>query len=142
MLNIILIDQAEMFGMAQIHQLRGRVGRGRQDGICILLYKNTLKEHGYQRLLAIKATHDGFDIAEKDLNLRGGGDIQEKKQYGYQNFLFFNLYEHKALVDIAISEARNILKKDPHLKTERGKRIINLLYIFEKNKAIDLISAG
>lgn len=140
--NIILIDQAEMFGMAQIHQLRGRVGRGSEDGICILLYKNTLKEYAYQRLLAVKETYDGFDIAEKDLNLRGGGDIQGKKQYGYQNFIFFNIYVHKALIDIAVLEAYDILKKDPYLKNERGKRIINLLYIFEKNKAVDLISAG
>jgi ATP-dependent DNA helicase RecG len=128
--------------MAQIHQLRGRVGRGKEDGVCILLYKNTLKEYSYQRLLAIKETDDGFDIAEKDLALRGGGEVLGIKQYGYQNFVFFDIYKHKVLINIAIIEANNILKNDPSLSSNRGKKLVNLLYLFGKSEAVDLISAG
>ncbi len=140
--NVILIDQAERFGMAQIHQLRGRVGRGKEDGTCILLYKNTLKEYSYQRLLTVKETYDGFDIAEKDLLLRGGGDILGKRQYGSQNFIFFDIYKHKVLVKIATLEAQNILKNDPMLISEKGKKLLTLLYLFNKTEAVDLISAG
>lgn len=140
--NIMLIDQAERFGMAQIHQLRGRIGRGNKNGVCILLYKENLKEYSYERLLTIKSSYDGFDIANKDLQMRGGGDILEKKQYGYKNFIFFDIFIHKDLVSLAIKEAKTILKEDPLLKNERGKRLISLLLLFSKNKAVDLISAG
>ncbi len=140
--NIILIDHADRFGLAQIHQLRGRVGRGNKNGICILLYKEPLTENSLTRLMILKNSSDGFEIAEKDLLMRGGGEVLGKRQYGFENFLFFDLMSHKNLIDIAIKEAYTILNIDPKLKTERGKALINLLYLFEKNKAINLISAG
>ena len=140
--NIILIDHADRFGLAQIHQLRGRVGRGNENGICILLYKEPLTETALSRLITLKKSSDGFEIAEKDLIMRGGGEALGKKQYGFEMFLFFDLITHKNLINIAIKEAKEILKVDPKLQTERGRALIELLYLFEKNKAINLISAG
>ena len=140
--NVILIDHADRFGLAQIHQLRGRVGRGNENGICILLYKEPLTENSLNRLMTLKKSSDGFEIAEKDLIMRGGGEVLGKKQYGFEMFLFFDLMIHKNLIDIAINEAKNILIVDPEFQTKRGKALIELLYLFEKNKAINLISAG
>ncbi|MDA9655151.1 helicase-related protein, partial [Pelagibacteraceae bacterium] len=140
--NIILIDHADRFGLAQIHQLRGRVGRGNENGICILLYKEPLTETALNRLITLKKSSDGFEIAEKDLIMRGGGEALGKKQYGFEIFLFFDLITHKKLINVAVNEAKEILEVDPKLQTERGRALIELLYLFEKNKAINLISAG
>ncbi len=140
--NIILIDHADRFGLAQIHQLRGRVGRGTENGICILMYNEPINEISYERLKILKESDNGFEIAEKDLLLRGGGEILGKKQYGYEVFKFFDLLHHKTLLEMAITEADSIILKDPFLESSRGKLLINLLYLFEKEKALNLISAG
>jgi len=140
--NIIIIDHADRFGLAQIHQLRGRVGRGKKNGTCILLYKEPLNEIAKERLIVIKNSYDGFDLSEKDLIMRGGGEILGKNQYGYEDFIFFNISIHQDLLKMAALEATEILNNDPNLVSDRGKKLIELLYLFEKNKAIDFISAG
>ena len=140
--NIIIIDHADRFGLAQIHQLRGRVGRGKKNGTCILLYKEPLSETAKERLLVIKNSYDGFDLSEKDLIMRGGGEILGKNQYGYEDFIFFDISIHQDLLKMATLEATEILDNDANLVSDRGKKLIELLYLFEKNKAIDFISAG
>ena len=140
--NIIIIDHADRFGLAQIHQLRGRVGRGKKNGTCILLYKEPLSETAKERLLVIKNSYDGFDLSEKDLIMRGGGEILGKNQYGYEDFIFFDISIHQDLLKMATLEATEILDYDANLVSDRGKKLIELLYLFEKNKAIDFISAG
>ncbi len=140
--NIILIDHADRFGLAQIHQLRGRVGRGNKDAICILLYKDPLTEIAKERLKTIKESSNGFELAERDLMMRGGGEILGKNQYGFENFIFFDISIHKFLIDMASKEAEKIINEDPCLEKKRGKALIELLYLFKKDKAVDLISAG
>ncbi len=140
--NIILIDNADRFGLAQIHQLRGRVGRGNSDGLCILLYKEPLSDIAIKRLKILKESNNGFDLAEKDMIIRGGGEILGKKQYGFESFIFFDIVKHNDLLILSIAEAKEILKEDPKLISNRGKLLIDLLYLFEKDKAINLISAG
>ena len=140
--NIIIIDHADRFGLAQTHQLRGRVGRGEKNGTCILLYKEPLSETAKERLIVIKNSYDGFELSEKDLIMRGGGEILGKNQYGYEDFIFFDISIHQDLLKMATLEATDILNNDPNLASDRGKKLIDLLYLFEKNKAIDFISAG
>ncbi|PPR27014.1 MAG: ATP-dependent DNA helicase RecG, partial [Alphaproteobacteria bacterium MarineAlpha9_Bin4] len=140
--NIIVIDNANTFGLAQIHQLRGRVGRGENEGICVLLYKNNLSDIALERLSILKESQDGFKIAEKDLQLRGAGEILGTRQYGAEEFKFFNYENHIKLSELAINEARSIIKADPRLETERGKILINFLKLFKKNDATNLLSAG
>lgn len=140
--NIIIIEEAEKFGLAQIHQLRGRVGRGKKPGTCVLLFRNNLSEIAYKRLSIMKSTNNGFLIAEKDLEMRGGGEILGVKQYGYENFTFFDFSLHLKLIKLANDEANSILKKDPFLISKRGYLLRDLLYIFKKHKVLDLLSAG
>ena len=140
--NIMLIDNADRFGLAQIHQLRGRVGRGKKDGLCILLYKEPLNDIAKERLKVVKNSNNGFDLSEKDLIMRGGGDVLGKNQYGFENFIFYNIINHQNLLKMAIMEVNGILNADPNLQSDRGKKLIDLLYLFEKEKAVDLISAG
>ncbi len=140
--NIIIIDNSNKFGLAQIHQLRGRVGRGKNNGVCILLYKEPLNENSLNRLKILKTSNNGFEIAESDLLMRGGGDELGKKQYGFEEFKFFDILYHKNLIELSIKEANEIISLDPHLSSSRGLDLINLLYIHKKDKAINLISAG
>ncbi len=140
--NIIVIDHAERFGLAQIHQLRGRVGRGEQQGTCILLYKDNLSEIAFERLSIMKNSQDGFEIAEKDLQLRGGGEVMGTKQYGAEEFKFFNFQNHLTLANLAVNEANDVVSTDPKLTSNRGKELKNLLKIFKKNAASNLIAAG
>ena len=122
--------------------MRGRVGRGNSDGLCILLYKEPLSDIAIKRLKILKESNNGFDLAEKDMIIRGGGEILGKKQYGFESFIFFDIVKHKDLLILSIAEAKEILKEDPKLISNRGKLLIDLLYLFEKDKAINLISAG
>ena len=140
--NIIVIDNANVFGLAQIHQLRGRVGRGEKEGSCILLYQSNLTDLALERLAILKNSQNGFEIAEKDLELRGSGELMGTKQYGAEDFKFFNYESHFKLAQIAIDEAREIVESDPLLKGKRGDQLINLLKIFKKTDATNLLAAG
>ena len=140
--TVMVIEQAERFGLAQLHQLRGRVGRGTKPGSCLLLYKPPLGEAAKARLKILRETDDGFRIAEEDLRLRGGGEILGTRQSGLPIFRIADLAEHSRLLAIARKEAELILQTEPTLSSERGSALRLLLYLFERDRAIRLISAG
>lgn len=140
--TIIVIEHAERFGLAQLHQLRGRVGRGDKASTCLLLYKGPLGETAKARLTIMRETNDGFLIAEEDLRLRGEGEILGTRQSGLPGFRIANIEAHGALMDVARDDARLILEKDPELTSERGQALRVLLYLFSRDDAIRLLRAG
>ena len=140
--TIIFIEHAERFGLSQLHQLRGRVGRGDKQSTCILLYANKLGESSVARLKVMKDNHDGFKIAEEDLKLRGSGEVLGTRQSGMPSFHFAELPEHFDLLEGARQEARGIIKNDPQLTSQRGKNLKLLLSLFEYDETIEYISAG
>ena len=140
--TIMVIEHAERFGLAQLHQLRGRVGRGAGQSICLLLYKGPLSEAAKARLMTLRQTEDGFRIAEEDLRLRGEGEILGTRQAGLPGFRLADLSAHARLLAIARDDAELILRRDPELSGERGKALRALLYLFERDEAIRLLRAG
>ena len=118
--NTIMVLHAELFGLSQLHQLRGRVGRGDKPSSCILLYRAPLTEAGKDRLDILRRTTDGFEIAEADLRLRGAGDLLGVKQSGAAEFRALDLLEHASLIEIARTDAKAILSGDPALASPRG----------------------
>lgn len=128
--TIMVIEHAERFGLAQLHQLRGRVGRGNETSRCILLYDTACSEIAKERLATIRSTNDGFKIAEEDLRLRGAGDVLGTKQTGLPPFHFLNLALHGKLIRMARDDARHVLHQDPYLESERGKACRILLELF------------
>jgi superfamily II DNA or RNA helicase len=120
--SIMVVEHAERFGLAQLHQLRGRVGRGSARSSCMLIYQDPLGPTAKQRLAALRATDDGFVIAEEDLRLRGAGELLGTKQSGMPEFHFADLTVHAELLAAARDDARLILHKDPELKSPREKR--------------------
>jgi ATP-dependent DNA helicase RecG len=140
--SIIIIEHAERFGLAQLHQLRGRVGRGAKESSCILLYRQPLSETARERLAVMRRTEDGFVIAEEDLRLRGGGEVLGTRQSGLPLFRIARLPEHEALLQAARDEARLILTRDPELKGEGAETLKLLLYLFERDDAVRLMRAG
>jgi ATP-dependent DNA helicase RecG len=140
--TIMVIEHAERFGLAQLHQLRGRVGRGGDRSTCLLLYKSPLGETAEARLKIMRATEDGFRIAEEDLKLRGEGDLLGVKQSGVPGFRFARLGAHSALLAVARDDARLVLDRDPELSSPRGEAIRTLLYLFERDEAVRLIRSG
>jgi ATP-dependent DNA helicase RecG len=140
--TIMVIEHAERFGLAQLHQLRGRVGRGDEASSCILLYKGPLSENGNARLNIMRETEDGFVIAEEDLRLRGEGELLGTRQSGTPGFQLASLEAHGDLLEIARKDAAYILNQDPNLETERGERIRELLYFFRRDEAIRFLRAG
>lgn len=140
--TIIVIEHAERFGLAQLHQLRGRVGRGDQASHCILLYKAPLNPVSKERLNVMRQSNDGFLLAEKDLELRGSGDILGTRQSGMALFQFTDLSSHKDLIYAAADDIELILNKDPQLQSRRGEALRTLLYLFEKDAAIHLLASG
>lgn len=140
--TIIVIEHAERFGLAQLHQLRGRVGRGDKPSSCVLLYKGPLGETAGARLNIMRQTNDGFLIAEEDLKLRGGGEILGTRQSGTPGFRIARADEHADLMEVARDDARLILEKDPDLETPRGEALRCLLYLFGRDAAIRLLRAG
>jgi ATP-dependent DNA helicase RecG len=140
--TIMVIENAERFGLAQLHQLRGRVGRGSEASTCLLLYREPLSEMGKARLKVIRETTDGFRIAEEDLRLRGEGDVLGVRQSGLPGYRIARSDVHAQLIAQARDEALRIMKANPKLEGERGEALRCLLYLFERDEAIPLIGAG
>ena len=140
--TIMVIENAERFGLAQLHQLRGRIGRGSEASTCLLLYKEPLNEMSTARLKVIRETTDGFRIAEEDLKLRGEGDVLGVRQSGLPGYRIARSEVHAQLITQARDEALRILKDNPKLKGERGEALRCLLYLYERDEAIPLIGAG
>jgi ATP-dependent DNA helicase RecG len=140
--TIMVIENAERFGLAQLHQLRGRIGRGSEASTCLLLYKEPLNEMSTARLKVIRETTDGFRIAEEDLKLRGEGDVLGIRQSGLPGYRIARSEVHGQLITQARDEALRILKDNPKLKGERGEALRCLLYLYERDEAIPLIGAG
>jgi ATP-dependent DNA helicase RecG len=140
--SIMIIEHAERFGLAQLHQLRGRVGRGSQRSACLLLYKDPLSQTAQARLDTIKSTEDGFEIAEKDLELRGQGDLLGTRQSGMPGYRLAVPDVHRHLLDYAHDEAKALLARNPGLVGVDGEAARVLLYVFRRDLAIPLIRAG
>ncbi len=140
--TIMVIEHAERFGLAQLHQLRGRVGRGRGESSCLLLYKGPLGEAAGARLTTLRQTEDGFRIAEEDLRLRGEGEILGVRQAGLPGFRLADIVAHARLLATARDDAELILRRDPDLTSERGQALRVLLYLFERDEAVKLLRAG
>jgi len=140
--TIMIIEHAERFGLAQLHQLRGRVGRGSQRSACLLLYKEPLSETAKSRLETIKRTEDGFEIAEKDLELRGQGDVLGTRQSGMPGYRLAVPDVHRHLLEWAHEDAREALSRNRGLTGAEGEALRTLLYLFRKDLAIPLLRAG
>ncbi|MBO9449452.1 ATP-dependent DNA helicase RecG [Tropicibacter sp. R16_0] len=140
--TIMVIERAEIFGLAQLHQLRGRVGRGDAESTCLLMYQAPLSETGRKRLEVLRETEDGFRIAETDLQMRGAGDLIGTAQSGLPRFRIADLERQASLMAVAQSDARALLAADPDLSTERGQAARVLLWLMKQDQAIRLISVG
>ncbi|WP_037088666.1 ATP-dependent DNA helicase RecG [Rhizobium sp. CF080] len=140
--TIMVIEHAERFGLAQLHQLRGRVGRGDEASTCILLYKGPLSETGRARLSILRDSEDGFLIAEEDLKLRGEGELLGTRQSGTPGFRIASLEAHADLLEIARKDAAYLLERDPELTSERGQNMRVLLYLHRRDEAIRFLRAG
>ena len=140
--TIMIIEQAERFGLAQLHQLRGRVGRSSAASRCVLLYHSPISEHGKARLSILRETNDGFRIAEEDLKLRGAGDVLGTRQTGLPSFHFASIAEDTALVTTARDDVKLYLSKDPDLTAPRGQALRLLLNLFDYDHTVRLLKAA
>ena len=140
--TVMVIEHAERFGLAQLHQLRGRVGRGEKPAACLLLYKGPLGETAKARLQVLRESEDGFRLAEEDLRLRGAGDLLGTAQSGFPQFRLADAIVHGDLLAAARDDAKLILETDPDLETDRGKALKILLYLFGRDDAVRLLRAG
>lgn len=129
--NIIIIEHAEKFGLAQLHQLRGRVGRGSKPSFCILIYSNQISKNGMERLKILRSTNDGFILADEDLKIRGSGDIAGTKQSGLPNFKFADFHDHQSLLIQANNQAKQYLQSDPNLSSQKGNLLQELLKLYD-----------
>jgi ATP-dependent DNA helicase RecG len=140
--TIMVIEHAERFGLAQLHQLRGRVGRGSQQSSCILLYQGPLGETAKSRLDMMRKTEDGFLIAEEDLRLRGGGEVLGTRQSGTPEYRVAEVPNFAELIETARADATLILARDPQLTSPRGEALRLLLYLFDCDEAVRLFRSG
>ena len=140
--TVMVIEHADRFGLAQLHQLRGRIGRGAERSTCLLLYRAPLGETAKARLNIMRETEDGFRIAEEDLRLRGEGDVLGTRQSGMPGFQLARIEVHGKLIGAARDDAQLALSRDPTLSSPRGEALRHLLYLFERDEAIRLIRAG
>ena len=140
--TIMVVEQAERFGLAQLHQLRGRVGRGAERSFCLLLYAPPLGETARARLTIMRETEDGFRIAEEDLKIRGAGDLIGTAQSGLPRFRVADLARDGALMELARDDARLVMHGDPDLASDRGKALKALLYLMERDASVRLLKSG
>ncbi|MBT8413514.1 MAG: ATP-dependent DNA helicase RecG, partial [Boseongicola sp.] len=140
--SIMVIERAETFGLAQLHQLRGRVGRGATASTCLLMYQAPLTESGRRRLEILRDSDDGFRIAEEDLAMRGAGDVLGTAQSGMPRFRIADLERQTGLMAMAQKDARRLIEMDPTLQSDRGKAARTLLWLLEQDRAIKMISVG
>jgi ATP-dependent DNA helicase RecG len=140
--TVMVIEHAERFGLAQLHQLRGRIGRGDKPSTCLLLYQSPLGAVAKRRLEILRETEDGFRIAEEDLRLRGAGEVLGTRQSGLPSLRLADLAVHDELIAIAHDDARLVLERDPQLESERGHALRILLYLFRRDEAVQYLRAG
>ena len=140
--SVVVVERAERFGLAQLHQLRGRVGRGDRPSFCLLLYGSPLTETARARLNVMRETDDGFLIAEEDLRLRGAGEMLGTRQSGLPNFRLADLSAHADLIEVARDDARLIVERDAGLETPRGEALRTLLYLFERDAVVRTLRSG
>jgi ATP-dependent DNA helicase RecG len=140
--TVMVIEHAERFGLAQLHQLRGRIGRGSEHSTCLLIYKGPLGETAKARLTIMRETEDGFRIAEEDLKLRGEGDVLGTRQSGMPGFRLARIEVHGKWIGAARDDASMVLARDPTLTSPRGEALRHLLYLFGQDDAVRLIRAG
>jgi ATP-dependent DNA helicase RecG len=140
--TVMVVEHAERFGLAQLHQLRGRIGRGAEASTCLLLYQPPLGEVARQRLQILRDTEDGFRIAEEDLRLRGAGEVLGTRQSGLPVLRLADLARHEALIAVAHDDARLVLARDPDLASPRGRALRTLLYLFRRDEAVQYLRAG
>jgi ATP-dependent DNA helicase RecG len=138
----MVIEHAERFGLAQLHQLRGRVGRGEAASFCLLLHEDWVNDTARRRLTMLRDTDDGFLIADEDFRLRGGGDVLGTRQAGQPGFRLADPVEHEGLLHMAHRDATLLLQKDPGLTSERGRAVRVLLRLFERTAAMRTLAAG
>ncbi|MCH7627690.1 ATP-dependent DNA helicase RecG [Novosphingobium sp.] len=140
--TLMVIEQAERFGLAQLHQLRGRVGRGSQKSTCLLLRGDALSEVGRERLALMRETQDGFQLAEEDLRLRGGGELLGTRQSGDTPFRVADFEQIARLLPLAHDDARLLMERDGGLSSPRGEAARVLLYLFERDWGVQLLRGG
>ncbi len=140
--TVMVVEHAERFGLAQLHQLRGRIGRGERPSTCLLLYALPLTETARARLGILRESDDGFRIAEEDLRLRGAGELLGTRQSGMPQFRLADLMAHADLLAIARDDARLVIERDPELETPRGEALRTLLYLFERDAAVKYLRSG
>ncbi|MGM0421982.1 MAG: ATP-dependent DNA helicase RecG, partial [Pseudomonadota bacterium] len=140
--TVMVIEHAERFGLSQLHQLRGRVGRGAEASTCLFLFSAKSGETARKRLTTIRDTEDGFVIAEEDLKIRGAGEVLGTRQSGLPKFRLAELSIHGDLMQVAQNDARLIIQNDPQLKSERGDALRTLLYLFRKENAVKYLRSG
>ena len=140
--TVMVIEHAERFGLAQLHQLRGRVGRGSAQSFCLLLHEDGLSETMRRRLVLLRDTEDGFLIADEDFRIRGGGDGLGTRQSGLPGFRLADAEQQERLVDIAHQDAAMLLERDPRLEGERGQAVRVLMRMFERKEAVQTLAAG
>jgi ATP-dependent DNA helicase RecG len=140
--SIMVVDHAERFGLAQLHQLRGRVGRGAAASYCLLLHDDGLTETARRRLMLLRDTDDGFEIADEDFRLRGGGDLLGKRQSGQPGWRLADPVEHEGLLRMANKDAAVLLARDPGLTGARGMAVRDLLRLFSRGDGIRALGGG
>jgi ATP-dependent DNA helicase RecG len=140
--SVMVIEHAERFGLAQLHQLRGRVGRGADASFCLLLHEDWVSETARRRLTLLRDTEDGFLIADEDFRLRGGGDMLGTRQAGLPGYKLADPFDHEHLFHMANRDAAVLLSRDPKLETDRGKAVRLLLRLFERTAAMRTLAAG
>ena len=140
--TLMIVEHADRFGLAQLHQLRGRVGRGHQQSICLLLRGGALSETARARLALMRETNDGFRIAEEDLRLRGAGEILGTRQSGEAEWRLASPERVSDLIQIATDDARLLVDRDGGLEGPRGRAARILLYLMERDAAVGLLRSG